>query len=185
VPALQRYLSSKVTHSFDLTVAQEYGAFLNLVQHHGYPTPLLDCTYSPFVAAFFAYRGVPNETPPRDPEPKIRIFIFDKRAWETEFLQRPGVTKHGLTFSVLEFMAYENARLIPQQSVSLLSSIDDIEGYIQAMEKDRASHYLQVIDLPHSERQNVMRELSLMGVTAGALFPGLDGACEDLRERFF
>jgi len=24
-----------------------------------------------------------------------------------------------------------------------------------------------------------------MGITAGSLFPGLDGACEELRERFF
>jgi hypothetical protein len=30
-----------------------------------------------------------------------------------------------------------------------------------------------------------MRELALMGITAGSLFPGLDGACEELRERLF
>jgi hypothetical protein len=30
-----------------------------------------------------------------------------------------------------------------------------------------------------------MHDLSAMGITAGALFPGLDGACEELRERFF
>jgi hypothetical protein len=30
-----------------------------------------------------------------------------------------------------------------------------------------------------------MRELALMGITAGALFPGLDGSCEELRERLF
>jgi hypothetical protein len=36
-----------------------------------------------------------------------------------------------------------------------------------------------------SERPLVMRELSVMGITAGSLFPGLDGACEELRERFF
>jgi hypothetical protein len=30
-----------------------------------------------------------------------------------------------------------------------------------------------------------MRELSVMGITAGSLFPGLDGACEELKERFF
>jgi hypothetical protein len=30
-----------------------------------------------------------------------------------------------------------------------------------------------------------MRELSFMGITAGALFLGLDGACEELAERNF
>lgn len=30
-----------------------------------------------------------------------------------------------------------------------------------------------------------MRELAIMGVTAGSLFPGLDGACRSLAERWF
>jgi hypothetical protein len=30
-----------------------------------------------------------------------------------------------------------------------------------------------------------MRELGYMGITAGSLFPGIDGACEELRERNF
>jgi hypothetical protein len=30
-----------------------------------------------------------------------------------------------------------------------------------------------------------MQELSMMGLTAGSLFPGFDGACEELRERNF
>jgi hypothetical protein len=31
----------------------------------------------------------------------------------------------------------------------------------------------------------VMQKLSKMGITADSLFPGLDGACEELRERNF
>jgi hypothetical protein len=51
----------------------------------------------------------------------------------------------------------------------------------------RESHavYLSAYDLPIIERNRVMSELSYMGITAGSLFPGLDGACEELRERNF
>ena len=45
--------------------------------------------------------------------------------------------------------------------------------------------YLQIIDLPLKERPRVMKDLSSMGITAGSLFPGLDGTCEELKERFF
>jgi len=45
--------------------------------------------------------------------------------------------------------------------------------------------FLQIIDLPLKERPLVMKELGGMGITAGSLFPGLDGTCEELRERPF
>ena len=82
---------------------------------------------------------------------------------------------------MLEFIAINNERLIPQQSISTLTNVDDIETYIRSLETPELQ-YLHVIDLPVSERPHVMRELSMMGITAGSLFPGLDGACEELRE---
>ena len=48
-----------------------------------------------------------------------------------------------------------------------------------------ATPYLRAIDLPVGERKKVIRELGYMGITAGSLFPGLDGACEELKERNF
>ena len=74
--------------------------------------------------------------------------------------------------------------MIPQQAVSSVTNIDDIETFIHSKETS-GKQYLRVIDLPIKERRLVMRELSTMGITAGSLFPGLDGACEELRERFF
>jgi hypothetical protein len=84
----------------------------------------------------------------------------------------------------MEFIAIDNERLIPQQSISSLTNVDDIETYIRSTETDDR-HYLQIIDLPLRERPHVMRELSVMGITAGSLFPGLGGAYEELKERFF
>ncbi len=74
--------------------------------------------------------------------------------------------------------------MIPQQAASTVTNIDDIESYIKLIEANRKT-YLWAIDLPVSERRTVVQELSYMGITAGSLFPGLDGACEELRERNF
>ena len=53
------------------------------------------------------------------------------------------------------------------------------------MESTDKRVYLRVIDLPASERQQAMHDLSVMGITAGSMFPGLDGACEEMKERRF
>jgi hypothetical protein len=161
-------------------------AFFHLVQHHGYPTPLLDWTYSPFVATYFAYHGAEGSDR-ADPsaDRKVRIFMFDKAKWCKDFDQVRNASARWQHFSILEPIAIDNDRTVPQQALSSLTTVDDIETYIHLKEKEAGKQYLQVADLPMRERDHAIRELRLMGITAGLLFPGLDGACEELRERFF
>ena len=170
---------------FDLNVPDELGAFFNLLQHHGYPTPLLDWTYSPYVAAFFAYRGITNDRAAKaEDNDKVRILVFDQKQWQTDWEQIHGVLVTKQNFSIEDFLSLENQRMTPQQSVSTLTNVDDVETYIKSKESN-AKTYLWAIDLPVNERSKVMKELAYMGITAGSLFPGLDGACEELRERNF
>jgi len=75
--------------------------------------------------------------------------------------------------------------MIPQQAVILASNVDDVEQHIQQHEVRSNKKFLVAYDIPWSERDKIMEELAFMGVTAGALFPGLDGACEELREKNF
>jgi FRG domain len=182
---LHKHLSARTRHVFNLTIPDENGAFLNLIQHHGYPSPLLDWTYSPYVAAFFAYRGISNEkAESANPDDKVRIHVFDQARWRADWAQILMLVFPGPHVSIGEFIAMENERMIPQQAASLVTNIDDIETYIRSKESvDK--NYLWAIDLPVIDRRQVVRDLSYMGITAGSLFPGLDGACEELAERNF
>jgi hypothetical protein len=182
IPALHRHLSGMIAQPLDLRDPLHNAAFYNLIQHHGYPTPLLDWTYSPFIAAYFAYNGVPRSGVAA--EDRVRIFVFDK-VWIKDFESMFVVTPPKLHFTLLEPLALNNPRVVPQQSVSSVTNIDDIETYLKHQEQRSKKQYLHAIDLPASERKLIMEELSLMGITAGSLFPGIDGACEQLRDRFF
>lgn len=180
---LHKHLSARTKHVFNLSIPDEYGAFLNLIQHHGYPTPLLDWTYSPYVAAFFAYRRLPTGEDAA-PDGKVRIHVFDQARWRTDWAQVLFLVSPALHVSIGEFIAIENERLVPQQAATTVTNIDDIETYILSKESVE-KRYLSAIDLPGTERGNVIRDLNYMGITAGSLFPGLDGACEELAQRNF
>lgn len=181
IQILHRHLSATTKHLFDLSNPQQTAAFYALAQHHGYPTPLLDWTYSPYIAAFFAFR-LPREN--YDDKNNIRVFIFDKREW-CKLIQVYRISNARPHFSLIEPLAINNQRMIPQQALSSVTNVDDVESYIRSKETEYGKQYLKVVEIPYVERDRVVSELRLMGITAGALFPGLDGACEELRERFF
>ncbi|MBM4065804.1 MAG: FRG domain-containing protein [Planctomycetes bacterium] len=183
IPILYRYLSAFPNCRFDLSKKGELGALLALAQHHGYPTPLLDWTHSPYVAAYFAYADLKKEECNNDEF--VRILIFDVDSWVKKKKYSSSLTAPLPTFTYLEPLSIGNNRMLPQQSVTMFSNIDDIESYIMFCEGNDKLKYLRIYDLPVRERTTVMRDLDYMGITASSLFPGLDGTCRALKEKYF
>ncbi len=179
VKQLHQRLSAITSHYFDLSNPDQNGAFFNLIQHHGYPTPLLDWTYSPYVAAFFAFRDWPIGY---SGEENCRIYKFNFDAWKRIYPQNKLLDPPFPHLSVIEFIAINNPRLVPQQSVTTITNIDDIETYVLEREMGSDIKFLEAIDIPAKERDTAMRDLRFMGISAGSMFPSIDGVCEELRE---
>lgn len=182
VKQLHKRLSAITRHFFDLNVPDQNGAFINLLQHHGYPTPLLDWSLSPFVAAFFAFRDRPFGG---EGTGSVRIYLFDNRAWQNIYPQIAHIDPAFAHLSVLDFIAIDNPRMVPQQAVTTTTNVHDIEAYILQKEIDSGKTFLTAIDIPANEREKAMSDLRFMGITAGSMFPSIDGICEELKERNF
>lgn len=111
--------------------------------------------------------------------------MFDRLAWQRDFAQIYSVVNVRPHFSLLNPVALENPRALPQQAVCSITTVDDVEDYLDRCGKNLNETYLRVFELPFSERDAVLSELRLMGVAAGSLFPGIDGACEEMKLRNF
>lgn len=179
VRALQNKLVSRTRSFINLGDPQVYAAFLLLVQHHGYPTPLLDWSLSPFVAAFFAF----DENTAKKSE-NVRIFMFDQHRWR-RCEQIYQISPLRRNFSVLLPLALENERAVPQQALSTVTNVDDVESYIADMQGTGETPFLQAIDLPFAEREKVRNELFLMGITPASMYPSIDGICTGMRQALF
>ena len=190
IPELYRVLAPLLTHRFDLNNPVDFLAFLFLARHHGYPTPLLDWSESHYVAAFFAFfRG---ESPASPPE-YVRILEFDldnfDRALDKEF-KLTTIYEPAPILEIVDAIPFANPRAIPQQSKVMFSNVANAERFIRGLEelglkKNDRFEILNKIDLKYSMRDEVIDYLRYIGITPATMFPGLDGACKALAQKFF
>lgn len=186
IPMLHGRSIGLTSHLFDLKNEMENGAFYSLLQHHGYPTPLLDWSYSPFVAAFFAFKNIEaGVVSSSNSDRVVRIFVFDIVKWRLSYAQYKNITDCRLHVSVGEFLPINNTRALPQQALTTYTNVYDIEGFISEHGIKSGFEFLKAIDIPVSDYYKAMNDLSLMGVTASTLFPGIDGMCEEMKRLNF
>jgi len=180
IPFLQRYISAIHPDFASIDSDDKFLSLLTLLQHHGYPTPILDWTLSPYIAAYFAFIYAGNHD-----NDTVRILAFDRKGYSDDFPQFNHISDMTLHVSFLDTPALHNPRCIPQQSISCISTIDDIEKYIEIQESTYNKRYLSAFSIPRQDAQKALNDLHLMGINHATLFPGLDGICSYMKQAHF
>jgi hypothetical protein len=180
VLSLKRSVEAATASAFQLDRDDDKGTLLNIAQHHGFPTPLLDFTHSAFVAAYFAFSGV-RARREKDENAFVRVFALDGSVLPDTV----PILNIKPTLGKLLLGARMNPRVLPQQSVSIFSDVPDVEGWIDMVSQTVGRKLLSAIDLPASDAPIALRDLRRFGISQASLFPGLDGACKGLAEELF
>ena len=181
LPCLAGYVSGVNGRTYRLNDFHDYNNLLSLAQHHGYPTPLLDWTESPYIAAYFALRSTTANN-----DKKCRVYAFDIDLFQRDIGSKEGALEvPHLSLYAIRAATRDHDRAQPQQSVFMLSNVVEIEIFVAEAERNTGKHYLTKIDLPKSNARAALAELRLMGITEASMFPGLDGICRAMRDRFF
>ncbi|HEU0234059.1 MAG TPA: FRG domain-containing protein [Gallionella sp.] len=178
LPKVQEPLEAWVGRNWNLKDTYGLAEFLAFIQHNGFPTPLLDWTFSPYIAAYFAFESI-NHFHPQNKV--VAIYSLNQRDWGERFKQVYDVADFTPHVSILRPRIVGNHKLALQQGCFTWSNVDDIESHIRFNEQNGQS-FLTKYELDVEERPKVMRELSLMGISAVQLMPSVEAVCKKTLE---
>jgi hypothetical protein len=192
------------------TVFQDSFYCLSLMQHHYCPTRLLDFTYSPYVAAFFAVENMSLE---KGKERSAFVYCFnhdwinksareeikDSNLFDMRFDDKTMIDESFIPLYMSEnrkrFILADNPlrlhkRLIIQRgvfviqgdiSLSMMKNIENMEGW---QSKENIIKFKLIINT-EEELGKAYEDLRLMNITHESLFPGLDGFAKSLKQNLY
>ncbi len=150
----------------------DYFAYL---RHHGFPSPLLDWTRSPFIAAYFAMISTPKEG-----VSKVSVYAY------LEYIgSKSGDVNEPWIESLGRYAKTHKRHYLQQSTYTICTNDEGINMFydnhenVVSLNSDQQD-LLWRLDIPISERNDFLAKLELMNINSFSLFETEDKLMEHI-----
>lgn len=182
--ALEKFMATARQYDIALPLNDDPLEWLAIMQHYGSPTRLLDATFSPYVAAYFAIEDGTGDA---------AIYCFRQNVFreldEDYFKDVDSVYRDILKQKEDVIYVYEprhtTPRLLAQQGLFLVPSslARSHDKIMEAYDLEKGDAIKLII--PEKLRDDGVHYLRRMNISSTMLFPGIEGFCRSLRHQPF
>lgn len=157
-------------------------SFMIYLRHHQFPSPLLDWTRSPYVAAFFAFNDFDSEH-----QKDVAIFTYiEDFGFKVYHEEDAKITKLGPDVKT------HKRHYLQQSEYTICTKKEDDDGKVYFWNHEEVffknSEFQDLLTkyiIPYSERQKVLKKLDLMNINSYSLFHNEEGLMNTLALREF
>jgi hypothetical protein len=170
-------LSRDLSKEDDLFRAPEGLAFMAFLRQNGFPSPLLDWSRSPFIAAFFAFR---DDDSNRSDYVAVFKYVEYTNAGKSLRPKEAAITRCGpwIGTDKKHFLQQSEYTVCRKKALDGLDYISHEEAFARGeKDQDILVKYL----IPVSERDRVLRKLRHMNINPYSLFESTESLLESLK----